>query len=292
MRDANALPDALNPALIGSQQADEFTETPYPRLAASQFEFSIDFSPQTASSSGRRSPWTRLAAYTPRQLSHDGTSDNSSRLHSRSAFGTGLADNNTSLESSSKHTPQYTPQHTPQSTGQSFDCQDSISALESRDYDSLFLGLSEVQQTVDETSLTDVGFNSFLDIGQGGQVQYPAWPDNGDELFRDIVAPPYDYLNDQTSSVGYFDETLQAVPIRKEIAAPAYQNTPSVTPSEAELFEESPPKDLKRKRQRFGSVEREQVKQVRRQGACLRCRIYKEKVRTWSQTFRLVIDFT
>lgn len=185
MRDTDTIPGALNPALLGSHHADNVTETP-----ASQFEFSINFSPQTASFSGSRSPWSMPAAYTPLQLSHDGTSDNSRRLHSRLTFETGLADNNTSLESSSRHTPQ----HTPQSTGQSLDCQKSIPAFDSRDYNSLFLGLSEAQQTGDETSLD--------------------------------------------------------------------------------------------------GVEREQVKQVRKQGACLRCRIYKEKVRTWSQTFCPVIDFT
>lgn len=36
---------------------------------------------------------------------------------------------------------------------------------------------------------------------------------------------------------------------------------------------------VKRKLQKYDDRQREQIKQVRRQGACLRCRIYKEKVR-------------
>lgn len=48
--------------------------------------------------------------------------------------------------------------------------------------------------------------------------------------------------------------------------------------SQGESVSISDPSKRKRQRQRFNPTDREKVKRVRRIGACLRCRMYKEKV--------------
>jgi hypothetical protein len=241
------------------------------------FDFSLTFSPQTASLANN-SPWSVPGIHTPLQLNSDDSS-NSSCNHgatpNRDVLQIG------SVESVKQPTSDPGSLYTPDSEEHAVSANDIFQDFEEIDYDTLFLGLSE-------PSPNSAGDPFFGILPPHDEMEQTSdthhWPAH-DEFFGEIFEAPHDCMqafSTRKMSLEEFipDEVLQAHAMSPK---PQEQRSPDRLDQHNVEVQQSRPSEVplasrKRKRREFASEEREQVKQVRKQGACLRCRIYKEKV--------------
>lgn len=155
----------------------------------------------------------------------------------------------------------------------------SFQELDSFNFDSTIPDLTVPNSTFDQiSSFNDSQTNPY---GQEADGTYD-WPANA-EFYQEIYPAPFDCMGElprrALSLKDFFaDESLDVLPSTEFPLRESAVTDPQISTGGEQLtVDDKSAPNRKRKRQ-YGEEERQQVKQTRERGACLRCRIYKEKV--------------